>query len=495
MKYLFLLASLGVATTGPAWSQRLAYTVEPAGQATDKLRVTLTYQTADTTQTTFHYPTNFWGETNLENCLTELQANMPLQRETTGDWVVVTVRHRPGQRVRLRYTIRPDQHDTLRNERTFRPIIEQGYFHVYGFALFMKPLRYWASEQDQQKVRVQWRLPKSMPFLSSLQPQTASRVQVTGRRSLLESSMFLGGKLQLQALPVGQTQVWFATRPFRHFQVDSAARHLQLAVQAQRAFWQDPGPPSFLVSLLPTYDPWTERKHRQSVSGTALADSFSAFATDNKGPAIASRVDYLLFHELMHTWIGHQIRIRKEERQYWFSEGFTEYFQTQLRLRTHLLTPAQYVAELNTEVVRPLYLSPVRNVPNDSLNYQRFWTSRDYEKLPYRRGFLFALYLDNQLKNTTPHSLADCMRAILARSYTTNREGFTDAELLAIIRETTGFDPTPAYHRYIQQGQLIDFVTLSLPPGLRVQPAATDSVPVFEVSGPPSEALYQFLIR
>jgi predicted metalloprotease with PDZ domain len=232
------------------------------------------------------------------------------------------------------------------------------------------------------------------------------------------------------------------------------------------------------------------------VSGTAVLNSFSAFATDadHAGPQTAERVDYLFFHELMHQWLGNQIRIRQAEQQYWFSEGFTEYFQTQLRLRTHVLTSAQYVQELNQDFVGALYRSPVRNVPNDSITYHHFWTSQDYQKLPYRRGFLFALYLDAHLKQTTSSSLADCLRLLLTKSSTTNKQGFTDRELLETIQAATGFDPTSAYQLYIQQGQSIDFTQVALPPGLRVRPTA-DKIPLFEVAPTQLEVFYQFMIR
>jgi predicted metalloprotease with PDZ domain len=275
-----------------------------------------------------------------------VQANAPLQRKTVGDWVLLTVQHRPWQRLQLRYLVRPNRTDTLRYERTYRPIMKQGYFHVYGFGLFVQPARYWTKAASQQAVRVRWQLPPAWHLLTSFAPQTARRVLIQGRASLLESSVFAGGALPVRALPAGSGgPVWLATRPFQNLVLDSAARHLQLAVRAQRAFWRDASHASLAVTLLPTYErqPADLHRRRVSVSGTALVNSFSAFPTDNTGPVIAERVDYLCFHELMHQWIGKQILIRHEEQQYWFSEGFTEYFQTQLRLQTQVLTPAQYV--------------------------------------------------------------------------------------------------------------------------------------------------------
>jgi predicted metalloprotease with PDZ domain len=496
MKYWFLLVLLCASSRQHSWAQRLSYAIQADKHTLNALRVVLTYDTADTTATVFRYANDNWGETGLGACLLDVQANVPLQRKTVGDWVLLTMQHQPRQRIRLRYLIRPDRTDTLRYERTYRPIMEQGYFHLYGFGLFVWPARYWTKAAAQQAVRVRWQLPPAWHLLTSFAPQTARRVVVQGRASLLESSVFAGGALKVRALPVGGRPVWFATRPFQNLVLDSAARHLKLAVRAQRAFWRDSSQASLAVTLLPTYErqPADLHRRRVSVSGTALFHSFSAFATDNAGPVIAERVDYLFFHELMHQWIGKQILIRHEEQQYWFSEGFTEYFQTQLRLQTQVLTPIQYVQEVNHDFLQALYNSPVRNAPNDSITHQHFWTNQDYEKLPYRRGFLFALYLDTHLKQTTSYSLADCLRLLLARSYTTHKQGFTDPELLALIREVTGFNPTPAYQRYIQQGQLIDFTRVSLPPGLRVQPV-TDKAPLFELVPAQAKAFQQFMVR
>lgn len=498
MKYWFLLVLLWAGSRQNGWAQRLSYAIRADKHTPNALRVALTYDTADTTATVFRYANDNWGETALGACLLEVQANVPVQRKTVGDWVVLTVQHRPRQRVQLTYFVRPDRTDTLRQERIYRPIMEQGYFHLYGFGLFVQPTRYWTTAEAQQRVRVRWHLPSDWHLLTSLAPQAARNTVVKGPASMLENSVFAGGALQVRKLLVGAAPVWFATRPYQSLALDSVARHLQLALQAQRAFWRDASRASFAVTLLPTYERQSSdpRRRRVKILGTAVLNSFSAFATDadNAGPQTAERVDYLFFHELMHQWLGNQIRIRNAEQQYWFSEGFTEYFQTQLRLRTQVLTPAQYVQELNQDFVGALYRSSVRNVPNDSITYHHFWTSQDYQKLPYRRGFLFALYLDIQLKQTTSHSLADCMRALLARSHTINKQGFTDQDLVTLIREVTGFDPTAAYQRYIQQGQSIDFAQALLPPGLRVQPAP-DATPLFELAPAQSEAFYQFMVR
>ena len=43
------------------------------------------------------------------------------------------------------------------------------------------------------------------------------------------------------------------------------------------------------------------------------------------------------------------------------------------------------------------YSSSIRNTPNDSV-FANYWKMGDYNRLPYRRGCIFAFYLDNQLR-------------------------------------------------------------------------------------------------
>jgi predicted metalloprotease with PDZ domain len=83
---------------------------------------------------------------------------------------------------------------------------------------------------------------------------------------------------------------------------------------------------------------------------------------------------------------------------------------------------------------------------------------------------------------------------LLAQSYTTHKQGFTDPDLLALIHKVTGFDPTPAYQRYIQQGQFIDFTQVSLSPGLRVE-LLTDKAPLFVLAPAQAQTFQQFMVR
>ncbi|WP_106141063.1 hypothetical protein [Spirosoma oryzae] len=62
------------------------------------------------------------------------------------------------------------------------------------------------------------------------------------------------------------------------------------------------------------------------------------------------------------------------------------------------------------------------------------------------------------------------------------------------MKEQTGFDPTLAYQRYIQQGHSIDFTDLSLAPGLQTGFSA-DGLPLFTLSADQADAFYRYMVH
>ena len=87
------------------------------------------------------------------------------------------------------------------------------------------------------------------------------------------------------------------------------------------------------------------------------------------------------------------------------------------------LDKGYYLDKIN-EIIRLLYTSPVKEAPNSEINYDNFWKSRDYEKLPYRRGALLAFYLDYKIKKDSNglQSLDDLMLAIKEDAINSNQK-------------------------------------------------------------------------
>ena len=63
-----------------------------------------------------------------------------------------------------------------------------------------------------------------------------------------------------------------------------------------------------------------------------------------------SRVDYykLFAHEHFHSWTGGKIRNNEqEELNYWWTEGFTEYYSRVLALRSGGLSIEEFINDCN----------------------------------------------------------------------------------------------------------------------------------------------------
>jgi predicted metalloprotease with PDZ domain len=256
---------------------------------------------------------------------------------------------------------------------------------------------------------------------------------------------------------------------------DKLVNILQKTIEGHTRFWQDYSDTIYSVVLIPVEDSltWTATNKSVSVGGSGLTNSFMAYATNNPGLRL-DQMRYIFVHELMHHWIGGKIRNAHEEQQYWFSEGFTEYFTLKNSLKYGLIDEATFISQLNDEFTFPLYQSPYRNMPNDSINYSTFWRGDEYwKKLPYRRGCLYAFYLDNQIRTLSngEHNLDDLMRDILRQCMSDPDQTLSQSYFVKQLRKYAGRKSAKEFKRFIERGELIDFVSKSanLPAGLTAE--------------------------
>ncbi|NNE03205.1 MAG: hypothetical protein HKN52_08560, partial [Eudoraea sp.] len=195
--------------------------------------------------------------------------------------------------------------------------------------------------------------------------------------------------------------------PFKEAEVFNV---LIQTLEAQRSFWQDHSQKYFTVTLRPMF-----MERGSSFQGTGLTNSFACSITNNEHTDIEQLI-YLFNHELQHNWTGQTIKNDNEEEQYWFSEGFTEYytFKNVGKYEIGGLDDSFFIDQLN-ETMRNLYSSPVVAAPNSDINYENFWANPDYGKLPYYRGAVYAFLLDNWIVQNSggEKNLDQLMRELL----------------------------------------------------------------------------------
>ena len=165
---------------------------------------------------------------------------------------------------------------------------------------------------------------------------------------------------------------------------------------------------------------------------------------------------HFLAHEYMHSWNARELGGLSEIDQataYWFSEGFTDFYAGRILLRAGLWTPADYIAELNTVLMRNAS-SPARTATNAVLA-ERFWSDADHHKLPYDRGHLFAILVDDRIRRQTA-GRADLDDVMQAQRAIVRRGGSTETDAARLFPSTAlaaGVDVSEELARHVERGE------------------------------------------
>ncbi len=450
-------------------AQELKYTIEPVEEGGSHLLAVEVEAPADTgASTAFYFQDNQFGQPNQF---------MHIRLETEASWLPdsnrLVVPNTGASTVRLKYAVqdlqKPDQ--PFYEYCCYQPIIKPNYFHVQIGQLLLYPEHFWPDANARRRVVVEWKnLPKAYLLHSSLGKDSLQGGMLTNAE--MQYGVFLGGDFRRHQIMVENQPVYYVTRGNWLLSEDSILHVLKKTFHGHRDFWHDHTDTSYLVSFLPIDDaPWTAEYRMYSLGGSCLTNSFMAYATNHAGLDLRA-VKYLFVHELLHRWIGMEIENAAEEREYWFSEGFTDYYTYKSLLKFGLISLDEWLDEINKSVFFAHYTSPLKARPNSDLNYERFWNGgQDWEKLPYRRGCLFAFYLDLELKRSTggKHNLDDVMRELLSRCRADRSLKLDAALVVSVLKPYLGARAEKLVKKHIEDGVPIIWTDRILPKGIKVQ--------------------------
>ncbi|NBU53034.1 MAG: M61 family peptidase, partial [Alphaproteobacteria bacterium] len=163
---------------------------------------------------------------------------------------------------------------------------------------------------------------------------------------------------------------------------------------------------------------------------------------------------YILFaHEHLHNWIGGKIsNNERSSLDYWWSEGFTDYYARVLALRSGGISLEEFIDECN-QILRNYYLSPVINQPNSKIK-NSFWKNENVQKLPYARGFVFAVYLNSLIKLYDDTKSVD--NIILDLFKIAKQQPFSVKSFKEIAKNYTFQGIEQEISRFIDQGKTIN---------------------------------------
>ncbi|ARF10001.1 hypothetical protein Indivirus_7_17 [Indivirus ILV1] len=113
-----------------------------------------------------------------------------------------------------------------------------------------------------------------------------------------------------------------------------------------------------------------------------------AVTETQKTQELEKELTVYLLHELYHHF-----NKSSDYASNWFSEGFDEYFCRYLSM-----SHKKFIQECNI-FLKKYWLNPYRNSKITIMTRENFWKNKFIEKLPYEKGFVYALYLHQKYKN------------------------------------------------------------------------------------------------
>ncbi|MDD1523841.1 peptidase [Riemerella anatipestifer] len=409
--------------------------------------------------TYFQYSNEVWGETNLTNCLKFIEKENPKYKfKIVADSSRIVVYHPKEKSISFSYHIIQDvKQENLKSKN--RPLLQKEYFHILGQSLFIVPEEIFDGKIEDPKItaNIEWlNFPKNFIIHNTFGSQQLKQNLKVKLWSEFYHSLFVGGDYRIKSFNYLEKPVYFAIRGkwLGEYTDDNLFEALKKTIPTQREFWKDNDFDYYTVIITPTITQTDSAYSGQSITGTGIKNGFIIRSSNNPFNDF-STMNHIFNHEMMHDWIGGKISIKHEELNYWFSEGFTDYYTYKNRLRNNDLTLKEWLSSFNTEVIKAHWENPERNKPNYVIK-DDFWKSENVEKIPYRRGAIFAFWLDNQIlkKSNCTKSLDDLMRDILKICTTENRK-FTDELFLEIAQKYLDKDIAYFFQKHIING--LDF--------------------------------------
>ncbi|WP_269533042.1 hypothetical protein [Chitinimonas sp. BJYL2] len=322
-----------------------------------------------------------------------------------------------------------------------------------GYALFLAP-----GEKMLGETRVTFDLPAGWQAHTPWQATASPDVFIAETRKALANNVIFMGTARTETLKSGGMEVqmvlgkpyWPARSLFRELFQKQLDSYLAL-------FGGPPQSKRYLVVV----------NAGASGDGGAFSGSFSQLINGTAERQTLPIWGRVMAHELLHFWNGLTL-VPKDGHEEWFKEGVTDYLTLTSMARNELisrqalmqwfenLSRGQSVARQAQGLTMPISAA--------AADKHRNWL------LVYGGGSIAALALDVELRKATQgkQGLPDVMRAMHAEFGQAGKR-YDFADLLRVIRSTTGYDATALLERIINQPAPYDLRPVFADLGLRLE--------------------------
>jgi len=181
-----------------------------------------------------------------------------------------------------------------------------------------------------------------------------------------------------------------------------------------------------------------EKNRGGGVSGSSISVLMSGSLDENNRSFWVP----LVAHEVCHIWNGKLINFGEQE--YWFSEGFTEYYSRVACTRLGLTSENDFLRDIESKC--ELYLSQ-----QGDLSIREAGENKSANRyLVYEGGSLVAAALDLQIRNLTENrSSLDAVMKQMYREFGLTENRYTMADVIRIVNQIAGEDFEPFFKKYV----------------------------------------------
>lgn len=468
---LILLAFLAVIGCSRSQQAELRYELSYDASA-QRINVTMQYQPSGDDSVNFIYGNpGFGGQQDIFDCF-QLES-------VTGKYKLVdslrqlTVFPQGDSPIDIQYSIVDDGANGQFVRELFRPVLKEDYLYCASLNLLLMP------DDGDMHVALQWAENEPFTITSYINPNLKAGEWWEGKVSDLGISLFVGGT-QVAVEPcksgIADGYVLTSLPDSLKFNAGCVKDFFVKYFATCREAWADSAWEEYSLAVLPFLD----KDINHTIGGIGFQKGFCAKYTP-KGDTVLNEVNmFTVAHEIGHHWIGRTLITEPEEQ--WFGEGFNDY-QTYYNLsHCGLMSDDWFERRFNTEM-EAYYHSPISTLPNEEV-WKNYWTMGDYNRLPYRRGCIFAFFLDNQIRLATD-GRADFMSLMRSLKQMTLDKGDPHVSMEEFIQASAQYLPENEVRGYVEdyiiQGQLIDFSQVALYKTFSV--TIDGNVPVVKLTG------------
>ncbi|MBL8768537.1 MAG: hypothetical protein JNL94_14270 [Planctomycetes bacterium] len=395
----------------------------------------------------------------------------PLQVERPAPYRFI-VRHPPGARIALRYTLPETAPKTpFVDSGHFRPVLTSSLLHLIGDVALVAPRHLDSGTRRVIELTFAGFKDGGWSGATSFRPDLDA-IRVRESIGAFRHGLIVAGDVDVDVGAVRGRPVAVAMqRGAFGFTADEFAARVRRIVELQRAYFRDDDAPYFLVSAIAI---GAKSETSFSAGGTGLTQSFAAFLPPGAAFHVdtdeAKLIDGLLAHEMAHHWIGGRVAVKPPEAEhYWFTEGFTEFVARRVLADAGLLTRAQSIDELNATLLE-YHVNPEKNAPAARIA-DAFWADPNVGDLPYQRGNLVAIVVDHAIRARTggKNGVDDLLRELVRDAGEGQLVVDTD-DLLLRISAWAGADVAARVRAVVVNGETVELDPTTYAPSLRYVP-------------------------